>query len=168
MASETVASPTRVIIRAQRLTEEAFRPYGRIVGTSREPLTATDTPFAANLVHLRRVGGTIDYINRHLDHSQMFVPLLPIPVVVVVAPPEQPMIGFDPGSIVAFITASALARAEVVPTISGTILAAASTPSSGSAAIRRTEATAVSTAFFILAWASETIGSTVMDDSQGR
>lgn len=103
MASETVASPTRVVIRAQRLTEEAFRPYGRIVGTSREPLTATDTPFAANLVHLRRVGGTIDYINRHLDHSQMFVPLLPIPVVVVVAPPEQPMIGFDPGSIVAFI-----------------------------------------------------------------
>lgn len=103
MAIETVASLTRVVVAAQRLTEEAFRPYGRIVGPTRETLTATDTPFAANLVHLRRVDGTIDYINRHLDHSQMFVPLLPVPVVVVVAPPDQPMEGFDPSSIVAFI-----------------------------------------------------------------
>jgi ureidoglycolate hydrolase len=103
MTTETVASPTRIVVKAQRLTEEAFGRYGRIVGQTREVLTATDTPFAANLVHLRRVEGTIDYINRHLDHSQMFVPLLPVPVVVVVAPPEQPMDGFDPASIVAFI-----------------------------------------------------------------
>jgi ureidoglycolate hydrolase len=103
MATETVASPTRIVVHAQRLTEEAFRPYGRIVGPAREALTATDTPFAANLVDLRRVDSTIAYINRHLDHSQMFVPLLPVPVVVVVAPPDQPMEGFDPASIVAFI-----------------------------------------------------------------
>ena len=103
MATETIASPTRIAVRAQRLTEEAFRPYGRIVGPTREALTATDTPFAANVVQLRRVEGSIDYINRHLDHSQMFVPLLPVPVVVVVAPPDQPMDGFDPASIVAFV-----------------------------------------------------------------
>ena len=71
MATETIASPTRIAVRAQRLTEEAFRPYGRIVGPTREALTATDTPFAANVVQLRRVEGSIDYINRHLDHSQM-------------------------------------------------------------------------------------------------
>ena len=93
MTTEAVASRTRIVVPAQRLTEEAFRPYGRIVGPSREALTATDTPFAANVVQLRRVEGSIDYINRHLDHSQMFVPLLPIPVVVVVAPPDQPMDG---------------------------------------------------------------------------
>ena len=103
MATETVASPTRVVVHAQRLTADAFRPYGRIVGPTREALTATDTPFAANLVDLRRVDNTIGYINRHLDHSQMFVPLLPVPVVVVVAPPNQTMAGFDPTSIVAFI-----------------------------------------------------------------
>ena len=103
MATETVASPTRFVVHAQRLTEEAFRPYGRIVGPTREVLTATDTPFAANLVELRRVESTIAYINRHLDHSQMFVPLLPVPVVVVVAPPDEPMERFDPTSIVAFI-----------------------------------------------------------------
>jgi ureidoglycolate hydrolase len=103
MVAETISSPARVVVRAQRLTEEAFRPYGRIVGPEREALTATDTPFAANLVQLRRVEPTIDYINRHLDHSQMFVPLSPVPVVLVVAPPEQPMHGFDPASIVAFI-----------------------------------------------------------------
>ncbi len=103
MATETVATPVRVVVRAHRLTEEAFRPFGRIVGPGREVLTATDTPFAANLVHLRRVEGSVDYINRHLDHSQMFVPLSPVPVLVVVAPPDQPMDGFDPGSIVAFV-----------------------------------------------------------------
>ena len=109
MTTEAVASRTRIVVPAQRLTEEAFRPYGRIVGPSREALTATDTPFAANVVQLRRVEGSIDYINRHLDHSQMFVPLLPIPVVVVVPPPDQPMDGFDPGSIVAFVADGAQA-----------------------------------------------------------
>lgn len=103
MATETFASPTPIVVHAQRLTEEAFRPYGRVVGPTRELLTATDTPFAANLVNMRRVEDTVAYINRHLDHSQMFVPLLPVPVVVIVAPPDQPMDGFDPASIVAFI-----------------------------------------------------------------
>lgn len=103
MATETVHAPRRVVVRARRLTEAAFRPFGRLVGTTREVLVATDTPFAANLVHIRRVDGAIDYINRHHDHSQMFVPLLPVPVVVVVAPPDQPVEGFDPASIQAFI-----------------------------------------------------------------
>ena len=103
MAAETVKLPTQIIVKAERLTEESFRKYGRVVGPGREVLTATDTPFAANLVHIRRVDRTIDYINRHLDHSQMFVPLSPVPVIVVVAPPDQPLHGFDPASIVAFI-----------------------------------------------------------------
>jgi ureidoglycolate hydrolase len=53
---------------------------------------------------VRRAPDTIDRINRHLDHSQMFVPLAGDPTVLIVAPPDVPMQRFDAGRIAAFRT----------------------------------------------------------------
>jgi ureidoglycolate hydrolase len=53
---------------------------------------------------VQRVPPTVGRINRHMDHSQMFVPLSGDRTVVVVAPPDVPMEGFDAGRIAAFVT----------------------------------------------------------------
>jgi ureidoglycolate hydrolase len=92
-----------VTVRAQSLTAAAFAPYGRIVADGREALLMQEGQFTARRSAVERVPPTVDRINRHLDHSQMFVPLNGDPTVVVVAPPDVPFEGFDPSRIVAFV-----------------------------------------------------------------
>jgi len=99
------ATQTRPItVKVQPLTAESFAPYGRVVGADREDLLMQRGKFTARLMTVRRVPETIDHVNMHTDHSQMFVPLAGDRQVVIVAPPVQPAEGFNPSSIAAFLT----------------------------------------------------------------
>jgi ureidoglycolate lyase len=99
-----VEAKKEITVRLQPLTAEAFAPYGRVVGEEREDLVMQEGTFTARVMTVRRVPQTIDRINRHMDHSQMFVPLKGARTVVVVAPPSVPMEGFDASQIAAFAT----------------------------------------------------------------
>jgi ureidoglycolate lyase len=99
-----VGTPKEITLRVQPLTPEAFAPYGRVVEEERQPLQMQEGQFTARLMTVQRVPRTLGRINRHMDHSQMFVPLSGDRTVLVVAPPDVPMEGFDPGRIAAFAT----------------------------------------------------------------
>ena len=92
-----------VIVKAQPLTPEAFAPYGRVVQEERQPLLMQEGCFTARLMTVKRVPQTVDHINMHTDHSQMFIPLNGEPLVVIVAPPEVPAHPFDASKVAAFI-----------------------------------------------------------------
>lgn len=99
-----VGAPREVTLRVQPLTAEGFAPYGRVVSDDRQPLQMQEGQFTARLMTVSRAPATVDRINRHMDHSQMFVPLEGDRTVIVVAPPDVPMEGFDPDRIAAFTT----------------------------------------------------------------
>jgi ureidoglycolate lyase len=99
-----VEAQKEITLHVQPLTPEAFAPYGRVVEDERQALQMQEGQFTARLMTVKRVPETVDRINRHMDHSQMFVPLSGDPTVVVVAPPAVPMEGFDASQIVAFST----------------------------------------------------------------
>lgn len=103
MTTQPAGTGRHVTVHATRLTAEAFEPYGRVISTARADLTRKDGDFTARLHVSHRVPAVIENINRHMDHSQLFIPLGGAPVVIVVAPPDQPMDGFDPSTIVAFV-----------------------------------------------------------------
>ncbi len=97
------AERTGVTIKVQPLTAEAFAPYGRVVENDRQPLQMQDGVFTARYMTVRRVPETVDHVNMHTDHSQMFVPLGGDKLVVIVSPPDQKAESFDPTSIAAFL-----------------------------------------------------------------
>ena len=99
-----VETQSEVTLRVQPLTPEAFAPYGRVVQEEREDLVMQDGKFTARLMTVQRAPETIDRINRHMDHSQMFVPLNGDRTVLIVAPPGVPMDGFDATQMAAFAT----------------------------------------------------------------
>ena len=99
-----VATKDQVTIKIQPLTPESFAPYGRVLTDQREDLIRQHGQFTARLMTVHRVPETVDHVNMHTDHSQMFVPLAGDKLVVIVAPPDQPAEGFDPSSIAAFLT----------------------------------------------------------------
>jgi ureidoglycolate lyase len=98
------ATQTQVTVKVQPLTAEAFAPYGRVVEADRGELIMQRGKFTARLMTVRRVPETVDHVNMHTDHSQMFVPLSGDRQVVIVAPPEQPAEGFDASTVAAFLT----------------------------------------------------------------
>jgi ureidoglycolate lyase len=99
-----VGAEREITVRVQPLTPEAFAPYGRVVLDDRQPLEMREGQFTARLMTVQRMPARLERINRHLDHSQMFVPLRGDPTVLVVAPPSVPMEGFDPTKLAAFAT----------------------------------------------------------------
>jgi ureidoglycolate lyase len=98
-----------VTVKAQPLTPEAFAPYGRVVQDPRQPLIMQTGQYTARLMTVERAPRTINRINMHTDHSQMFVPLRGERLVVIVAPPDVPAENFDAEQIAAFITDGATA-----------------------------------------------------------
>jgi ureidoglycolate lyase len=101
--SETRKSLREVLVEARPLTPEAYAPYGRLIGPERERLLQQEGSFTARLMTVHRVPATLTGINRHRDHSQTFVPLSGAPTVLIVAPPDVTVEGFDPERIVAFV-----------------------------------------------------------------
>ena len=99
-----IGEQREVVVKAQRLTPEAFAPYGRVVESDRQDLLMQEGKFTARLMTVQRAPETLDRINRHRDHSQMFVPLGGDPTVLIVAPPDVPVAGFDARRIAAFRT----------------------------------------------------------------
>ena len=94
----------QITVKVQPMTADAFARYGRLVEADREDLIMQRGTFTARLMTVRRVPPTVDHVNMHTDHSQMFVPLSGDRQVVIVAPPDQKAESFDPSSIAAFLT----------------------------------------------------------------
>ena len=99
-----VEAQKEITLHVQPLTPEAFAPYGRVVEDERQALQMQEGQFTARLMTVKRVPETVDRINRHMDHSQMFVPLNGDRTVLVVAAPDVPEEGFDAARIAAFVT----------------------------------------------------------------
>ena len=104
MAATQDRPTQQVTVKVQPMTAEAFAPYGRVVESDREDLIMRRGKFTARLMTVRRVPHTVDHVNMHTDHSQMFVPLNGDRQVVIVAPPDQTGESFDSSSIAAFLT----------------------------------------------------------------
>ncbi len=102
MAATTTAHTVRV--QAQPITAENFVPYGRLVTVERGGLSLREGHFTARLMTVEQVPQRLNRINRHLDHTQLFIPLGGAPFAVFVAPPDESADGFDPRKIAAFTT----------------------------------------------------------------
>jgi ureidoglycolate lyase len=99
-----VGAQREITLKVQPLTAEGFAPFGRLVTDERETLQMREGHFTARLMTVQRAPQTVDHINRHMDHSQMFVPLNGDRTVLVVAAPDVPEEGFDAARIAAFVT----------------------------------------------------------------
>jgi ureidoglycolate lyase len=99
-----VGAQREITLKVQPLTVEGFAPFGRVVTDERETLQMQEGHFTARLMTVQRAPQTVDHINRHMDHSQMFVPLNGDRTVLVVAAPDVPEEGFDAARIAAFAT----------------------------------------------------------------
>ena len=99
-----VGAQREITLKVQPLTVEGFAPFGRVVTDERESLQMQEGHFTARLMTVQRAPQTVDHINRHMDHSQMFVPLNGDRTVLVVAAPDVPEEGFDAARIAAFAT----------------------------------------------------------------
>ena len=100
----TTHTADTVRVQAQPITAENFAPYGRLVTVERGGLSLQEGHFTARLMTVERVPPRLNRINRHLDHTQLFIPLGGAPFAVFVAPPDEPAAGFDPRKIAAFTT----------------------------------------------------------------
>jgi len=109
MASTDARQLRDLKIRAQPLTAEAFAPYGRVMSAERVPLEMRDGHFTANIAALGGVPQMVRGVNRHMDHSQLFVPMNGARTLVVVAPRDQPADSFDADTIVAFVADGSVA-----------------------------------------------------------
>ena len=105
MATPTAATQQlrEIVLRVRPLTPEAFAPYGRVIDTDREPMEQLEGRFTANVAVLGPVPEQVGGINRHMDHTQLFIPLRSAQTLVVVAPRDVTMDHFDPDRIEAFI-----------------------------------------------------------------
>jgi ureidoglycolate lyase len=99
MATET----KRVIkVKVEPLTAEAYAPYGALVDVGRLQLHCSDGQYTARLMALEPASPRITRVNRHFDHTQLFVPLTGDPMLLVVAPPHVSGEKFDPEQVRAF------------------------------------------------------------------
>jgi ureidoglycolate lyase len=92
-----------IVLRARPLTPEAFAPYGRVIAEERLPMEQLDGHFTANVAVLRPIPETMGGINRHMDHTQLFIPLRGAQTLAVVAPRDLTLEAFDPDRIEAFV-----------------------------------------------------------------
>ena len=87
----------RVIkVKVEPLTAEAYAPYGALVDVGRLQLHCSDGQYTARLMALEPASPRITRVNRHFDHTQLFVPLTGEPMLLVVAPPHVSGEEFDP------------------------------------------------------------------------
>lgn len=93
-----------VRIPLQRVTPEAWRPFGTILGPQRHTLVCTEGQVIANIMYAQPKPLRCGYLNRHHDQEQMFQALRGTRGVLFVAPPEVPGgAAFDPGQVRAFL-----------------------------------------------------------------
>lgn len=99
MAIET----KRVIkIKAEPLTAGAYAPYGSLVDIGRLQLHCAEGQYTARLMELEPASKRVSRVNRHFDHSQLFVPLTGDPMLLVVAPGHVSGEKFDADQVRAF------------------------------------------------------------------
>jgi ureidoglycolate lyase len=91
-------------IKAEPLTVEAYAPFGSVVEAGRLQLHCNDGQYTARLHTLEPAVARVSRINRHFDHSQLFVPLANVRTLLVVAPSHVSGERFDPSSVRAFVT----------------------------------------------------------------
>ena len=101
MAIET----KRVIkVKAEPLTAEAYAPFGNIVEAGRSQLHCSDGQYTARLMELEPAPTRVSRVNRHFDHTQLFIPITNDPMLLVVAPSHVSGEKFDPESVRCFRT----------------------------------------------------------------
>ena len=99
MATETRRT---IKVKVEPLTAEAYAPYGALVDAGRLQLHCSDGQYTARLMALEPASHRISRVNRHFDHSQLFVPLTNDPMLLVVAPPHVSGEKFDAEQVRAF------------------------------------------------------------------
>lgn len=113
---------TRIQVRIHPLTREAFRPYGDVIQVAESGHYTINQGWAERYADMAELdlldgGGTpnvgivraeprplplkIKLMERHPKSSQLFIPLMPRPFLILVAPPGDPL---QPEKIVAFKT----------------------------------------------------------------
>jgi ureidoglycolate lyase len=93
----------RVIrLKPQPLTPEAFAPFGKIITHERSEIICTDGVLTARITHAPRKDLTCHFLNRHLEETQLFIPLGGKDGLFIVAPPSQTVDHFDPASVTLF------------------------------------------------------------------
>jgi ureidoglycolate hydrolase len=98
------ASIRVVRIPLERVTPEAWQPFGTILGPQRHALVCTEGHVIVNIMHVQPRPLQCHYLNRHHDHEQLFQPLRGTRGVLFVAPPSLPGgVGFDPRQVRAFL-----------------------------------------------------------------
>jgi ureidoglycolate hydrolase len=76
-------------VQAEPLTEEAFRPFGQVVGRGDMVMELREgEQFHLNVLSYDRRPLLVDHLNRHHRATQMLVALAGRPTLLVVAPPE--------------------------------------------------------------------------------
>jgi len=99
-----VAVETRRTIKLtpEPLTAEAYAPFGSIVDAGRLQLHCSDGQYTARLMKLEPAVPRVVHVNRHFDHSQLFVPITGDPMLLVVAPGHVSGEKFDPETLRCF------------------------------------------------------------------
>ena len=104
MGEVASGGPRVVRLVPEPLTPAGFAEFGTIVGQEKVILTSTDFPFFASIVTLEPSDHPIVYLNRHLDHHQLFLTLDGKPMIVVVASPRLSAADLRAEAIRAFVT----------------------------------------------------------------
>jgi ureidoglycolate lyase len=100
----TTETKQTITLKAEPLTPEAYAPFGGIVDAGKLQLHCSEGQYTARLMTLEPAPKRISRVNRHFDHSQLFVPLTNDPMLLVVAPGHVSGERFDPSTIRVFQT----------------------------------------------------------------
>ena len=88
-----------ITLKPQPLTDESFAPFGRILNLDRREIVCTDGVLTARITHasVRDLSAEQPhFLNRHMEETQVFVPLGGKDGLFFVGPPSETPESFDP------------------------------------------------------------------------
>ena len=94
-----------ITLKPQPLTDESFAPFGRILNLDRREIVCTDGVLTARITHapLRDLSAEQPhFLNRHMEETQVFVPLGGKDGLFFVGPPSETPESFDPATTALF------------------------------------------------------------------
>lgn len=98
----TTEARQAIKLKVEPLTAEAYAPFGSLVDYGKLQLHCSEGQYTARLMDLEPAPAKVSRVNRHFDHSQLFVPLTGDPMLLLVAPSHVAAEGFDPSTVRAF------------------------------------------------------------------
>jgi ureidoglycolate hydrolase len=94
-----------ITLKPQPLTPEGFEPFGNILDADRSEIVCTDGALTARITHapLRDLSAEQPhFLNRHMEETQIFVPLGGKDGLFFVGPPSETPDSFDPATVALF------------------------------------------------------------------